>query len=202
MWSRKIVFWFLIILLQNGFAQSDSKTSLLFIGNSLTYTNDLPKIVKQEAKRQGKMIKIKMIAYPNYGLEDHWNLGKVQKLIKKNRYDFVIIQQGPSSQAYGRKSLIEYGAQLKTICNQNNSQLVYFMVWPSKNYLQTFEGVIKNYTDAAEKNKALLCPVGKVWKAYFESTNDFSYYGIDGFHPSRKGSKVAAEIIVKILFSD
>ena len=29
---------------------STPKYSLLFIGNSLTYTNDLPKLVKEEAK--------------------------------------------------------------------------------------------------------------------------------------------------------
>ena len=202
MYHRNIIFGLILILLQNGYSQSDSKTNILFIGNSLTYTNDLPKQVKEEAKKKGKIIKTKMIAYANYGLEDHWNDGKIQKLIKKNKFDFVIIQQGPSSQAYGRTSLIEFGAKLKNICNQSNSQLVYFMVWPSRQYYHTFEGVIKNYTDAAEENEALLCPVGETWKVHFDTTNDFSYYEIDGFHPSQKGSKVAAQIIVKILLPD
>lgn len=199
---KKIVFGLLIILLHQGFSQSDSKTNILFIGNSLTYTNDLPALVKEEAKKNGKMVKTKMIAYPNYGLEDHWNDGKVQKLIKKNKYNFVIIQQGPSSQKYGRTSLLEFGKALQNICDPSNTKLVYFMVWPSRQYYQTFDGVIKNHTDAAEKNKALLCPVGKIWKTYIDKTNDFSYYSIDGFHPSLKGSKVAAKVIVKTLFAD
>ena len=71
------------------------------------------------------------------------------------------------------------------------------MVWPSKRYYHTYDGVIKNYTNAANHVSALLCPVGKVWKAHFDKTKDYSYYGVDGFHPSLKGSKIAAEVIVK-----
>ena len=196
---KKIFFGLFIILVQIGFSQSDSKINILFIGNSLTYTNNLPKLIEHEAKRKGKRIKTKTIAYPNYSLEDHWNDGNVQKLIKSNNYNYVIIQQGPSSQKYGRLSLIEYGQKFSEICKESNSQLAYFMVWPSRQYYHTFDGVIKNHTDAAHKNKALLCPIGKIWKEHFEKTNDYSYYGLDGFHPSLKGSKEAAKIIVKTL---
>ena len=199
---RKVFVGLCLALIQYGFSQADSTVNMLFIGNSLTFSNNLPQLVQAKAKKGGKIIKTKMIAYPNYGLEDHWNDGKIQQLIKTNKYDFVIIQQGPSSQTYGRTSLIMYGAKLKKICRQNNSQLVYFMVWPSRQYYHTFDGVIENYTEAAEKNDALLCAVGQNWKAHFDATNDFSYYEADGFHPSLKGSKVAAEIIAKILTSD
>ena len=68
------------------------------------------------------------------------------------------------------------------------------MVWPSLKYYQTFDGVIKNHQDAASINNAILCPVGQVWKEYFDTTNSFDYYGPDGFHPSMKGSQVAADV--------
>jgi lysophospholipase L1-like esterase len=74
------------------------------------------------------------------------------------------------------------------------------MVWPSKQYYHTFDNVIKNHRDVAEKYNAVLCPVGEVWKAHFNETKDFSYYGPDGFHPSVKGSEVAAQLIVDSLF--
>ena len=141
-----------------------------------------------------------MQALPNYALIDHWNDGNVQQLIRDNGYDFVIVQQGPSSQAYGREVLIEYGGKFKTLCEENGSELVFFMVWPSRTYYNTFDGVIKNHKDAASINKALLAPVGEVWKQHFDDTNDFSYYGPDNFHPSYKGSQVAAKIIAETIF--
>lgn len=89
--------------------------NILFIGNSLTYTNNLPKLVKKHADLNGIKINAKMIAFPNYAIEDHWNEGKVQKLISSKKFNYVIIQQGPSSQNDGRKMLIEYGKNI-TVC--------------------------------------------------------------------------------------
>lgn len=180
-----------------GVSQSDQTANILFIGNSLTYTNDLPSLVEKVAKTKGILVNTKMIAFPNYGLEDHWNDKEIHKLIKSKNYDYVIVQQGPSSQEYGRTSLLEYGNKINNLCNENKTKLVFFMVWPSKRYYHTYNGVIKNYTNTADQLSALLCPVGKVWKAHFDETNDFSYFGVDGFHPSLKGSKIAAEVIVE-----
>jgi hypothetical protein len=180
-------------------AQNTEK-NILFVGNSLTYANDLPALVKALAAKQGVVVTSTMVAHPNYAIEDHWNDREVQELIANGAYDFVILQQGPSSQADGRKMLMDYGAKFKTICDKYGAQLSFYMVWPSLNYYSTFEGVIANYRDAAEFNDAILCPVGEVWKAFIDTEKNYDYYGPDGFHPSVKGSQVAAEVIVQSLF--
>lgn len=178
--------------------QNNKETyNLLFIGNSLTYTNDLPALIKKKAKYSGYNIETEMIAFPNYAISDHWKNGEVQKLIESNHYNIVIIQQGPSSQSRGKKILMDYGKKYSTICKENNTLLAFFMVWPSLEYYDTFNGVIENYTLAAKTNNAILCPVGKVWKDYFVTSKKFDYYGSDNFHPSKKGSKVAAKVILK-----
>ncbi|PCJ95777.1 MAG: hypothetical protein COA50_08230 [Flavobacteriaceae bacterium] len=174
--------------------------NILFIGNSLTYTNDLPGLVKTRAKQKGITIGTKMIALPNYAILDHWSDGEVQKEINSKKYQFIIIQQGPSSQPFGRQVLIEYGQKYSALCKVNNAKLAYFMVWPSLANYETFDGVILNHKEAALINKAILCPVGEVWKTHFDNTNNFDYYGPDGFHPSFKGSQVAANVIVATLF--
>jgi len=174
--------------------------NVLFIGNSLTYTNNLPELVKTKAEQNGIIVGTKMIAYGNYAIIDHWNDGNVQVEIASKKYDFVVIQQGPSSRPYGREVLIEYGKKFSELCKQNDAKLSYYMVWPAKKYYHTFDDVIKNHEDAASINDAILCPVGRVWKEHFDSTNNFDYYGADGFHPSLKGSKIAADIIVDSLF--
>ncbi len=175
---------------------------ILFVGNSLTYTNNLPELVKQEALSRDIEIEVSMLAYPNYALEDHLNNGEVQNLIENGNYDFVVVQQGPSSQQDGIESLLEFGSVFKSLCEQNNAQLAFFMVWPSRMYYYTYPGVINNYTQAAIANEAILCPVGEVWKAHFDATEDFSYYGPDEFHPSLIGSQVAAQVILDSLFVD
>lgn len=179
---------------------SDSAKSILFVGNSLTYFNDLPNLVARIGRDSGIEIKTEMLTHGNYALEDHWNDGQMQQLIATKKYDFVVVQQGPSSQADGRAMLLDYGARIKNICTPHNTKLAFFMVWPAFSNFHTFDGVIKNYTDAAVATNSLLCPVGKAWKEYFLGTGDYSYYGSDMFHPSQKGSESAALIIFKTLF--
>jgi len=172
---------------------------ILFIGNSLTSTNNLPRIVKEGYAETGIIISTRTIAPPGYGLEDHWNVGTIQLLISSNYYDYVIIQQGPSSQEYGRASLIEYGRRIAELCNTNDTKLAFFMVWPSRTNYDTFDGVIQNYSDAASLSNAILIPVGRNWKSYIDQTQDYSYYGSDNFHPSLKGSQRAAQDITQTL---
>lgn len=178
---------------------SGNDFNFLFIGNSLTYTNDLPSLVKERAALNDIEIGIKMIAFPNYAILDHWAEGMVQKEIESEKYDFVIIQQGPSSQEFGREVLIEYGEKYKELCDMHNAELCYYMVWPPLANYDRFDAVIQNHRDAATMNDATLLRVGEVWKDHFDSTGNFDYYGPDNFHPSLKGSQAAANVIVEAL---
>src|SRR5882762_9784194 len=54
---------------------------VLFIGNSLTATNDVPALVEAIAKVNGGQIVTRTIAYPNYSLEDHWQKGDAKRAI-------------------------------------------------------------------------------------------------------------------------
>ncbi len=207
---HKLLFIFVTLIIasfnlysQHEVNKNSAKPSIniLFIGNSLTFINNLPKLVRENAKIKGLKVRTRMIAYPNYAIEDHWNEGKVQKLISSKKYDFVIIQQGPSSQEDGRKMLIEYGKEYSLLCKLNDAKLAFFMVWPSLKYYHGFDNVIKNHEDAASINNSILLPVGRIWKEYIDSMKTKEYYGPDGFHPSLEGSQVAAEIIVDNLFN-
>ena len=204
--NSRLIFYVLLLGWSLAFSQDKNKSypnnvfHVLFVGNSLTYTNDLPELVKKVAASKGVSIDYELLAFPNYALVDHWNDGKVQKLITSKTFDFVVIQQGPSSQNEGRKMLLKDGKKYRELCQLNQAKLCYFMVWPALSYYHTFDKVIKNYSDAAKKNEAILLPVGLVWKTHFDDTGNFDYYGPDGFHPSLKGSQVAARVIVKNLF--
>ncbi len=202
--AMKYHLYLLLILVLTAFSlfaqnQKQQKLKILFIGNSLTYTNNLPKLVEQHAKTKGLRIKTHMMAFSDYGLEDHWNDGKVQQMIARKHYDFVVLQQGPSSQSAGRTMLIDYGKKFKALCLRYDCQLGFFMVWPSLNYYHTFDGVIRNYKDAAIMTDAILFPVGEAWRIYTDSSVKKDYYDSDGFHPSYKGSRMAALIIVEQL---
>ncbi len=199
-----VLFWNSVALygITDANQQREKPIKVLFVGNSLTHSNNLPQLVETGAIKMGVALEATMLAYPNYAIEDHWQERKVQHLLAQGNYDFLVLQQGPSSQDEGRQMLLDYGAKFKEVCKESNTRLVFFMVWPSLNYFRTFEQVIANYYEAAQFNNALLCPVGEVWKEHIGKSGDLSFYSADGFHPSQKGSLVAAQVIVETLLQE
>lgn len=192
----------LLLILLTLLTYEASSQNILYVGNSLTYSNDLPSMVESIARKLGKSIRTECICLPNYGLEDHWKDGIVQSKINSGTYDYVVFQQGPSSQSYGRSSLIEYGGLISNLAVSKEAKPVYFMVWPSADFYSTIEGVIKNYRDAAIQNNAMLINGGEIWKRFNDIKNSFMVYSKDRFHPSIAGSFLMALAHIKTIFPD
>ena len=56
---------------------------ILFIGNSLTYANDLPAMVCALARSAGRPATCEGVAKPDYGLEEHWNEKEARQAIAR-----------------------------------------------------------------------------------------------------------------------
>lgn len=71
-----------------------SAYKVLFIGNSLTYYNDVPSMVSAlyKASNEGEAMQVDMIAEGGYSLAQHLALPLVSKTITDNKYDAVVIQ--------------------------------------------------------------------------------------------------------------
>jgi len=190
--------WLLIIIIFFYSFRSDSandsakKWRILFVGNSLTYVNDLPSMIATIAKQDSTTISYTSLAFPDYSLEDHWNEGKLQAEIEKGNYDFVIAQQGPSALPESQVLLLESATKLAELCKNYKTKLVLYMVWPSKARSFDLDNVISSYTNAAEKTSSLLCPAGLAWKYAWEADPTLPLYSFDNFHPSVTGSLLAA----------
>ena len=180
---------------------ADKDLRVLFVGNSLTYSNDLPEIVAALAKsaRQKKLV-FKTVAYPNFGLEDHWNKGEVQRLLAKRKWDYVILQQGPSASAEGRSSLIDYSKKFAGAIAAGGAKTGLFMVWTSADRKKDFAGVSASYNAAAKEAGAVIFPVAEAWLAAWKRDPKLALYSSDGFHPGPAGSYLAALVIYQKLY--
>lgn len=74
----------------------DADLTVLFVGNSLTYTNGMPVMVQVIAEAAGKSFEYRSLTAPNFSLEDHWVSG-AGDIIRDLKADVVVLQQGPSS---------------------------------------------------------------------------------------------------------
>lgn len=168
---------------------------ILFVGNSLTYVNDVPALVAEIGKMDKVAIKYKQLAHPDYSLADHLAQNMVQDEILKGKYDFVVVQQGPSAMQDSRRILLRDAAKFKELCDLANSKLCFYMVWPSKARLFDLENVITSYTLAATETQSLVARAGLAWKYAWEADGSMDLYGPDNFHPSYSGSLLAAMAI-------
>ena len=79
---------------------------VLFIGNSYMYTMDVPGLVQALADSAGgDRLAVMTIAGPDMALIDHWYAGTARREMDKRSWEWVVLQQGPSSTEINRDSL-------------------------------------------------------------------------------------------------
>ncbi len=177
-------------------------TRILFIGNSLTYQNDLPGMVAQLAKSAGRAIVCESVALPDYGLEEHWQSGGARKAIASGRWDVVVLQQGPSALPESRRLLIDYTRRFDAEIKKAGARTALYMVWPARQRHGDFDAVSQSYQAAATSVDAVLLPVGEAWRAAWRIDRELPLYAPDSFHPSGAGTYLGALVVYRHLFGE
>ncbi|MGI9626715.1 MAG: SGNH/GDSL hydrolase family protein [Longimicrobiales bacterium] len=187
---------------QSVTAPDPEALSILFIGNSLTYYNDMPEMVREllEEADVGPVV-VASSSFPNYGLLDHWVDSRSRDAIDVGGWDHILLQQGPSA-TEGRPWLLEYTLLFDDEIRAVGATTGLYMVWPSAARDFDFDGVVESYTLAAESVDGLLFPGGQVWRAIWSRDPTLQLYGPDGFHPSFLGSYVVALTIADRLIGE
>lgn len=167
---------------------------VLFVGNSLTYANDLPEMVRALALASGETLRVGMVANPDWSLEDHWNGGAARSAIRRG-WKVVVLQQGPSSLPESRELLIEYARRFAGEIRAAGARPALYAVWPSRARFGDFERASESYRLAAEEVDGTLLPAGEAWRAAWRADPDLALYSPDGLHPSPAGTYAAALVI-------
>ena len=174
---------------------------VLFIGNSLTYFNDLPAMFTALAAAAGESRPfVRAVTAPGVSLEDQWNAGDAKKAIAVGGWDYVVLQQGPSASPEGTLLLRTYSRRFAELIRAGGARPVLYMVWPSVARRDDFDGVALSYRDAARDVRGLLCPAGEAWRAAWKRDPKLELYSPDGLHPTPAGTYLAALTFVAVLY--
>jgi hypothetical protein len=165
---------------------------ILYVGNSLTYTNDLPQTIAFLAASVGDTVHAMTVAAPNLALIDHLNgATPVVQAVQLGGWDFVVLQQGPTPAGICRDSLVLWTQMFDSLV-PNTAQLALFMTWPSTTSSTTFDASRVSYEDASIAVSGIFLPAAEAWRAAWEVNPTIGLYGGDGFHPSPIGTYLAA----------
>lgn len=166
---------------------------VLFIGNSLTYINDLPSMVRALADSAGaEKMYVEQVAKPDYALEDHWADGDARRAINRGGWRIVVLQQGPSSLPENRANLRQLAATFAQVIRQAGGTPALYQVWPANANFGTFDAALESYRLAAEDVQGPLLPGGAAWRAAWRRDPALPLYAADGLHASVQGSYLVA----------
>ena len=166
-------------------------SKVLFIGNSLTYVNDLPAMVRAIAAQAGKTLVTAEVTEGGFALEDHFRAGRAQVEIAEG-YQLVILQQGPSALEESQANLQLWATRFDPVIRNSGARPALYMVWPELARFNRFDDVRDSYSNAALAIDGMFIPGGEAWRESWRIDPALKFYGDDDFHPSTLGTYAVA----------
>ena len=174
---------------------------VLFVGNSLTYDNDLPAMTAQlAASADAPPMVLGRVLRGGFSLGDHWNEGAAQGMIVQDKWDIVVLQQGPSALPESQADLLASTRLFADLAREHGARVALLMVWPESNRPAARDSVRMSYTNAAAAVDGILVPAGEAWRAAWRRDPTLELYSSDGFHPAPMGSYLAALSLFEQLY--
>ena len=198
--------------------------NVLFIGNSYTYVNDVPKLIENLAQASGLTLKHEQHTEGGWTLEKHWNSQETQSKIHQGNWDVVVIQEYSTRTSEKPQDICRisfpYAKKLADEVHQYspNAKIQWYLTWGRPfgdsdrcseiPRVCTFEGmqdaITETYTTYGCMFKAgQVAPVGEGFREYKEMYGDNAYshlYRTDDHHASLKGSYLSACVHFSTLF--
>jgi len=178
-----------------------TEVQVLFIGNSLTYVNDLPKMVLELAQA-GKQPPLRYQQQTPGGctLEKHWNDGKALAKIQSRKWDFVVLQDYSSAPLLNRDSMFDYGKKFDAEIKKQGAKTLLYMTWALQNKPGNQAAISKAYLDLSKDLKAEIAPVGKAWEAALLADKKLVLHQGDKKHPTATGTYLAACVFYATIY--
>ena len=134
---------------------NDDKINILFIGNSLTYYHNMPKMLQSMLNETDLNFNIEQSTYPGMTLEGHLEsiitknsgdtlytrkkeigeISETQKKLASKKWDIIVLQQGGEFQYFPEvvKNVISSNIKnIKKLVSNKNCKYIMFNLWPAK----------------------------------------------------------------------
>ncbi len=201
-------------------AQQHQKLNVLFLGNSYTYVNNLPQLIKDIALANGDTLLFDSNCPGGQTFLGHSTDPTSVSKINAQAWDHVILQaqsQEPSfPPSQVNSQTLPYAIRLDSIIQTNNacSETVFYETWGRKNGdasncgfyppLCTYTGMQNrlksSYKLFADTTHAMISPAGEAWRKSIGLNPALELYSSDQSHPSLEGSYLTACVFYEVLF--
>jgi hypothetical protein len=182
---------------------------VLFIGNSYTRFNDLPRMVEQLSRSvpSGPALDTSRETRGGYDLRGHWRRRSVRQRIESGRFDAVVIQGHSLAPIRDPMQFVEYVRRFSNHVSASGARPILFQTWARHPQSRVFERyaltdaremtarVDALYAEIARSLHVPVAPVGRAWEHASEALPDVRLHRSDGTHPAVAGTYLAACVI-------
>jgi hypothetical protein len=178
---------------------------ILFIGNSLTYVNDLPTELQAMAKAgypDLRAVRCEQVTVGGATLRKLWEDGKALEKIKAGGWDYVVLQEQSQTPIVNRGQMFEYAKKFDEEIKRAGAKTVLYMTWPNRKKPDDLAALAGAYQDLGKELGAEVVPVGKAWHESQAKSPAIDLYAADGVHPSPAGTYLAACCFAEALWGE
>ena len=174
---------------------------LLFIGNSYTARNDLPRIVAALAGAASPPVAVltKAIVAGGASLRRHWNGTAARDAIAHGGFDVVVLQEQSTLPI---KNAVRYHENVRLFddaIRAAGARTALYLTWSRRDTPATRTQLDAAVEAIASERRATLVPVGRAWHATLQRHPGIPLYMPDGSHPTPAGSYLAACVFARVL---
>ena len=165
---------------------SGAPLRILWIGNSYTFVNDLPKIIAQlaDSSKVDRRPAITGILKGGETLKGHWANPALQTALAE-RWDVVVIQEQSTTPITAPDSLLKYGKLIGDAAHQAGARVVLYVSWPQKARPAAEDTIVAAYRALGDATHATLALAGRAWMEVIAQDPTVELYQKDGSHPAR-----------------
>jgi hypothetical protein len=187
---------------------------VLFIGNSLTFFNDMPDMFAALAQAGGHLVNVDMAAPGGWTLSEHIQVPATRNKIQQGDWDIVVLQEQsalPANPTQRQKWTYPAARILDADIVQVGARTLFYMTWgyrdgfPDEGHADfaAMQAQLQmGYEEIAAELDAQVAPVGLVWQTAVEKTPGLDLWRADGVHPTRAGSYLTACVFYAVIFEE
>ncbi|WP_264787949.1 T9SS type A sorting domain-containing protein [Aureispira anguillae] len=209
---------YLFLFFASAFLQAQDTTKVLFIGNSITYFNNMPFTFEAIANSLGDTTAVTMYAPGGTGFLNHVGDANVYNHFRQEEWDYVVLQPGSGDSGGAAVGGTPVGTTVQRINILLDSIYVHSPCAKVLFY-EISNGVTGNTTAALTNYNAIMdliksnveyfsdstalgfAPVGEAFRtAWNNNPNDLLWGSYGDIHPNAKGSYLAACVFYASIF--
>lgn len=169
---------------------------VLLVGNSLTYSNDMPAMLERMAAAAGpKRLFVGFSGGPGMTLRQHWEAGAVARAAAERRWDCVVLQGQSQEPVAATDEFLSYGQLLDGEIRRRGARTVLFVTWAARGQSQA--PLTAAYESLARATGATVAPVGAAWER--ARRRGVTLHDAGGVHPNAAGTYLAACVLYAVV---